>query len=81
MTEGSGWGMANVLEQRIALNAFPDLPWSACLRLAFEVDLMYCTWLTQVGGTYTPHYKKADSIFPYAQQTLLVGAYVSVYMC
>lgn len=34
--------MANFPEQRTALNAFPDLPWSACLILAVEVDLTYC---------------------------------------
>lgn len=69
--------MANLLEQRTDLNAFPDLPWSACLILAFEVDLTYY----MIGAMYTPHYKQADSILPYTQQTLLVGAYVSVYMC
>ncbi|KAJ5618128.1 hypothetical protein N7537_003242 [Penicillium hordei] len=40
--ERTWWGMANLLEQRTAFHAFPDLPWSACLILAFEVDLTYC---------------------------------------
>lgn len=74
--------MANLPDQQDALNAFPNLPWSACLILAFEVDLTYC--MQMVDGDRTnvyPALRTADSIFPYAQQTLLVGNYVSVYMC
>lgn len=46
--------MANLPEQQAALNAFSNLRWSACLILAFEVDLTYC--MQMVDGDRTNVY-------------------------
>lgn len=53
-----------------------------CFLLAFEVDLAYCMHVVDTDrSNLYPALQTAGSIFPYAQQTLLVEAYVAVYMC